>query len=1006
MTGRWAIFWVVVFLFVFFAGTTPAAAQGGQPGTLRGQVFDETGAVIPGATVSARHDKGRERTTVTDPSGVYTLTGVEPGMNSLTVRANGFALSQQLITVKPGVQELPPVKLMVAAVESTVVVEANTGVPTVDPSDNLGAIVIDEDMLATLPEDREELLLLLQELAGPAAGANGGAGAQFIIDGFRGGRLPPKADIQRIRINANPMSAEFSQPGHSRIEITTKPGRDRFGGHLTTGYNNALFNARQPFSPTRPPSYQRRYDASVHGPLIAKRASFSAHLEHNNLQNHESVVATILSGGLITPFNATVLHPRQETDFNIRTDWLLWGDKTINLKFAFDDDESENQGVGDFTLPERATHFRSRRYTLQAGNLWVFSSRVLNEARAQLRRHHLSQSALSSGHAINVVEAFYGGGSPQGLARTTTDALEFHDNLSVSYKKHTLRLGVQADLEHLDSLRMTNYNGTFTFSNLDQYRRARLGESTFDPARGDRSPPQFSITRGDPFLGFSTMEFAWFVNDDVMLRRNLTLSAGLRHEFQAWLPDRNNWAPRLGLAWSPKTARRTVLRAGWGLFYNRLGPGLIDSVIRQQRQRQEQLIIRGTSAVNIFPDPYVLPPTPANRILTERTFAGDLRAPYSIQWSASVEHLLPRGVVATVSYLRSRGVHLYRLRNLNAPVVGGQGAGESARPDPGRGNVQAVESTGLSIFDMISVQVQRRLTRLATLSGNYTLSYARGDVAGNARGSSLGSLPANNYDLHGEWGPASFDQRHRLFVNGSVSLPWRLRLHTMFNYGSPMPFNITTGSDDNQDTSYTDRPGGVGRNASLPEALYMAINPNQTVLFARRQAGFLPEALRARYDTDPTKDSFRVPVRALLDAVYPNGVRARGPNSINMNLRLSKTIGFCERLTPASRASVSGGGAAGAGAGGRGGRQGGDLSGPKGPSRGEGLAGKAGKAGGARGERNASYRYNLTFSISAHNLFNRVNYGNYVGTLTSPYFGRANSARGARRVEFQLNWNF
>src|SRR5262249_14509274 len=163
------------------------------------------------------------------------------------------------------------------------------------------------------------------------------------------------------------------------------------------------------------------------------------------------------------------------------------------------------------------------------------------------------------------------------------------------------------------------------------------------------------------------------------------------------------------------------------------------------------------------------------------------------------------------------------------------------------------------------------------------------------------------------------------------------------------------------------------------------------------------------------KDSFVVPVRAYLETVYPNGVKARGPNSFNVNLRLSKTFGFREVQgnggPPASANAEEAGGEAdpnappggNSRAGIRGGPPGGGgrLGGGGGGGR-LGGGGGGGRLGRGRGERDPSYRYNLTFSMSANNLFNRVNYGNYIGTLTSPFFGRANSARGARRIEFQL----
>lgn len=949
-------------MIMFLTGSlgTPVRAQSGRTGTVRGRVLDTVGASIPGATVTLRDPKGAERTTFSVEDGGFVLRDIGPGTQTLTVMAQGFKSHQQVLSVKAGVTEVKDIKLPVAIVESTVEVQADRFVPTTDPAENMGAIVLDEAFLATLPDDREELLTMLQELAGPAANATG-EGPELYIDGFNGGRLPPKSDIQRIRINSNPMSAEFSRPGHSRIEITTKPGRDQFGGGFVLGFNDSALNARNTFSPIRPPYQRRRFESYMHGPILEKRASFSTHFDYNNAQDTETVVATVLSGGQIVPFSAAVIHPNRDVDFGLRTDWLLWGDKTLNLKFNISDDRSDNQGVGNFTLPERAVNVNTRRYSVQAGNIWIFSSRVLNEARLQLRRYNTGQQALTSGYAINVTDAFQAGGNPQGQSHAATYGAEFHDSVSISYKRHSLRIGGRVELEHRNNFRQTNYNGTFIFSSIEQYRQALADEPPFDPA------PRFTITRGDPFLGFSTMEYAWFINDDIQVRPNLTLSAGLRHELQAWLPDRKNFAPRFGLAWSPKTARRTVIRTGAGLFYNRLGPGLIENVLRQQRMHQEQTIIFGTPTDNIFPNPFILPATTGNRIPTERRFAPGLQAPYSMQWSASIEHLLPHSIVASVNFLHSRGQHLFRLRNVNAPWPG---AGD--RPDPLRGNVLVTESVGRSSFNMLAVQVQRRLSRFANFVANYSMSFSRDDVGG---------LPANNYDLSNEWGPSAADQRHRLFLTGTLYLPWGMRMHSIFQYASPMPFNITTGVDNNRDASYTTRPGSIHRNSDLPASLYPTIPTSQKIVFSRRQASFVPDRLRAQFDTDPFSSSFAVPTRLYLETLYPDGVRARGPNSVNVNLRLSKTIGF--GAVPNSGRDNGGGG-----------------SKPK--ASGERMGGW----GKMRGERRPEYSHSVTFSVGAYNLLNRVNYGQYIGTLTSPYFGRANSARSARRIDMQLSFNF
>ena len=124
-----------------------------------------------------------------------------------------------------------------------------------NPDENGGAIVLNGSDLDALSDDPDQLQNELQALAGPAAGPNGG---QIYIDGFEGGQLPPKSSIREIRINQNPFSAEFNRIGYGRIEILTKPGSDKFSGHLGVFGSTSALNTANPLVQTQP-----SYDLSV-----------------------------------------------------------------------------------------------------------------------------------------------------------------------------------------------------------------------------------------------------------------------------------------------------------------------------------------------------------------------------------------------------------------------------------------------------------------------------------------------------------------------------------------------------------------------------------------------------------------------------------------------------------------------------------------------------------------------------------------------------------------------
>src|SRR5882762_956423 len=233
-------------ILVFCAGV--ALGQQGA-GSLKGQVSDEFGGVIVGATVVAVNAAGVEKTFKTNGEGNFVLNGLAPGKYTIKVTATGFAgYENPDVEAIAGNSQQLNITLKVTIEQQKVTVAADgTGVNT-EPENNVGALVLKGADLESLPEDPDDLAAALQALAGPAAGPSGG---QIYIDGFTGGRLPPLASIREIRINSNPYSAEYDRLGFGRIEILTKPGTDSFRGQASFNFNDNALNSRNPYAPDR-----------------------------------------------------------------------------------------------------------------------------------------------------------------------------------------------------------------------------------------------------------------------------------------------------------------------------------------------------------------------------------------------------------------------------------------------------------------------------------------------------------------------------------------------------------------------------------------------------------------------------------------------------------------------------------------------------------------------------------------------------------------------------------
>ncbi|MGO9261057.1 MAG: carboxypeptidase regulatory-like domain-containing protein [Bryobacteraceae bacterium] len=249
---------------------TPAYGQPGT-GTVKGTLTDDSGAVIPAATVTLTNGSGSTRTAQSQAEGSYSFTGLVPGPYTVKLTFPGFTPFSRTVTVDAGGTVQLPIQLSLSTEKQEISVSAEAG-PTVnvEPESNATALVINGEDLQALPDDPDDLADALQALAGPGAGPNGG---QIYIDGFSGGQLPPKESIREVRINQNPFSAEYDRLGFGRIEILTKPGTDRLRGMLFLNDSDAVFDSRNPFASNKPDFSNRMYGGSVGG-SINKHASF------------------------------------------------------------------------------------------------------------------------------------------------------------------------------------------------------------------------------------------------------------------------------------------------------------------------------------------------------------------------------------------------------------------------------------------------------------------------------------------------------------------------------------------------------------------------------------------------------------------------------------------------------------------------------------------------------------------------------------------------------------
>ncbi|HYN86639.1 MAG TPA: carboxypeptidase regulatory-like domain-containing protein [Pyrinomonadaceae bacterium] len=950
----------------FLVGVSSVAGAQQSLGTLRGQVVDTFGGVIIGATVTATDAAGVERTATTDDEGRYAIAGLAPGRYTVRASSPGFDQYENTeVEVTAGDASRLDVLLNVAVTEEEITVTAEAPVSS-DPESNAGAIVLRGEDLDALPDDPDDLSEALQALAGPSAGAEGEA--QIFLDGFSGGRLPPKESIREIRINRNPFSAEYDRLGYGRVEIFTKPGTDRLRGQTFFNFTDESLNSRSPFARERAPYQSRRYGGNLSGPIIEKKASFFFDFERRETDDNAVVNAIVLDSALNpVEFNESILTPVRRTTFSPRLDWQLNPTNTLVFRYTYERANRINEGVGGFNLPERAFDSESTQQTIQLTETAVINQRVINETRFQYTRERRRQEGGTLAPTIRVNEAFTSGGAQVGLSRDDEDRFELHNQTSWAVGNHSLKAGARLRHARITDVSQQNFAGTFTFATLEQYRATLAGEE------GAR-PTQFSITGGDPVARISVTDFSPFVQDDWRARPDLTLSAGLRYDVQRNIDSALNFAPRLAFAWAPGAGgaqgqQKTVIRGGFGVFYDRFNEGLLLQSERFSGGGTQQFLVTsttegGAAALDLFPVVPTIAQLEAFSVpQTLRRMAGDLRTPYTLQTALSFERQLPYRTSLSVSLIAARTLHVLRSRNVNAPLPG-----TGARPLAGVGNVFQYESSGRFNQQQLIVNFNNRFSRRYSFSANYIWNRARSDTDGP------NTFPVNQYDLSGEYGRSLQDIRHRFTLFGTINaLPWGVRLNPIFIATSGRPFNITVGRDLNGDALFTERPAFA---TDLADA-------------GVRVTPF------GAFDVTPSPGQQIIPRNF-----------GTGPSFFNLNLRASKTIGFGD--------VVEGGGGGGGGRGG-GGRRGGGGGGGR-----RGGGGRGGRGGGEGGEA-VNRRYGLTFSVNVQNLLNSTNEGTPVGNLSSPLFGQSvttagrfgrggggggGDTAGNRRVELQLRFSF
>ena len=809
---------------------------------LRGTIKDPSGAVMPGVDTVVLQDGLVVKAGKTDSVGTFSFD-LPAGQYQLAVTAPDFQTHRQLVRVAANMAPLS-VTLLLEGITATVDVAGDDDKPTVDASLSLDATTIKGEKLDELPEDEESLLAYLQNLAG------GQGNAQLIIDGFEGGRLPTRDQIAQIIIEPNSFNANGTGP---RITIVSRtPGPTRWDGNASFQYQDSSFNARNPHSENKPPSRRSVFSTSYRGPLIKGKLGMTISISKQQSEAQNNSIRAITPFG---PVNTAFVSPSTYDSATISHQWFLATGHTLSHSFSYNRSKNLNQGIGGFTLEERASDGKNHGWNFQVADNFTISPKMTNTFQFRTNRNNTRTTPRTNAIAINVLDAFNGGGG-QNLSETSNTTYNLNNILRwTPTPKWNLQFAFNANYQSNYSSLQNNYLGTFTFSSLEDYLAER--------------PLTFTQTSGNPVAEANQKDANVSLQATYRIQPTMSLSMGAQYAIQSHLKDYNNVSPTTQFQVQVKKrsiislgARLSRPTAGFPLFY-------YEQLIRGDgTTRQFNTVISNPS----FDDPL------GGGAAGSTTGVGSSRqirdehlvSPYTINTQVALNQSLPKNWRFTATFNVNRAVHQIRSRNINAPFPGipldptlTQAQIDQLKPlYPLVARINQFESTGNSLSRNLNFMVQIPSTRKflnTQVSGilQYGLTWAADDNSAQ-----------NPYNVRADW--ARNDQRHRLSGNLSIRPPKVGSFNFNFNANSGRAYSITTGRDDNFDQNINDRPAGVERNSLRgPGSYTVDLNYSTPSLNFRKKKAPVAEATTGAAGTPAPVNPTDALIQSALNAGLP-----------------------------------------------------------------------------------------------------------------------------------------
>jgi hypothetical protein len=493
-------------------------------------------------------------------------------------------------------------------------------------------------------------------------------------------------------------------------------------------------------------------------------------------------------------------NPVNATNLLVKLDHQIDGRDQLGIRYSLYDVNARNsRGAGGLNAPTASSDLENVDHALAVGNTFTASTRTVIETRAQIARSDLNAPPSDLiGPAVSIagVAAFgTSSGSPTRRVNTLYQAV---NNLSHQAGNHAFRAG--ADFLYNDD-RITYpraARGSYSFSSLANFLAGAYNNAGFTQTFGVSE-----VSQTNPNVGV-------FLQDEWKLDSRVTLNLGVRYDLQFLETigtDRDNISPRAGIVWAPFGARRTVIRAGAGMFHDRVPLRALANALLSAGNTTDVGSLRqigvslspAQTGAPVFPN--ILPSVvPSVTLPNLTTMDRELQNAYSSQAGLEIEQQVGARTTVSAAYQYLRGRHLLMFVNQNVPGCVASGVNNGCRPNPAYANNNQYSSVGDSNYHGLHLTVMQRPAAWGHYRVSYTLSKSMNNV-----GEFFFSQPIDPFDLSEDWGRSDDDQRHRLVINAAVRSPvtttasvWSIltsgfELSGIVQAYSRLPLNITSG---------------------------------------------------------------------------------------------------------------------------------------------------------------------------------------------------------------------